>query len=171
MKPAPELFTIGYEGANWSDFLATLQALEVSLIVDIRDRAQSRKRDFSKSRMSQALSEAGIGYLHLKELGDPAAGRRAARDGDFALFREIYAGVLQTGAAQHALDRILHLIEQSKVCMLCYERDWVNCHRKIVSDRISSERGASVAHLVAGNVKAWREKSGRVHDPDQSLAA
>jgi uncharacterized protein (DUF488 family) len=171
MEPSPTLFTIGYEGAQWRDFLASLQAVEIGLVVDIRDRAQSRKRDFSKTRLAQLLSDAGIGYQHLRELGDPAPGRIAARSGDLALFREIYAAVLRQDAAKLALETITDLMEHSRVCLLCYERDWVHCHRKIVSDRVCSETGASAGHLVAGNAKAWRDPSGRVHDPDQSLAA
>jgi uncharacterized protein (DUF488 family) len=171
MKPVSTLFTIGYEGAQWRDFLASLKAVDIGLVIDIRDRAQSRKRDFSKSRLAQLLSDSEIGYLHLRELGDPAPGRIAARQGDLALFREIYAAVLRQDAAKFALETIADHMGHSSVCLLCYERDWVNCHRKIVADRVCSETGASAGHLVAGNAEAWRDPSGRVHDPDQSLAA
>ena len=42
--PAPTLFTIGYEDAELQDFLDTLRAAGVELVVDTRERAQSRRR-------------------------------------------------------------------------------------------------------------------------------
>ena len=138
--------TIGYEGARPDDFVGTLQLVDVRMVIDIRDRAQSRRPGFSKSALRDSLNEAGIGYLHLKELGDPKAGREAARSGDFARFRQIYASVLKTPEATDALAQIAALGGQMSVCLLCYERDHRECHRKIVADRLESVVGSKVRH-------------------------
>jgi uncharacterized protein (DUF488 family) len=73
------LFTIGYEGASLSDFIVTLQNSGVERLLDVREVAQSRRPGFSKTALSTALAEADIGYTHLRQLGDPKAGRDAAR--------------------------------------------------------------------------------------------
>lgn len=141
------LSTIGYEGARSDDFVSTLRLVDVRMVIDIRDRAQSRRPGFSKSALRESLESAGIGYLHLKELGDPKEGRDAARSGNFAEFRKIYAGVLKTTKAANALDQIVALSTQMSVCLLCYERDHTECHRKIVADRLESVVGLKVRHL------------------------
>lgn len=141
------LSTIGYEGARPDDFVSTLQLVDVRMVIDIRDRAQSRRPGFSKSALRDSLEAAGIGYLHLRELGDPKEGRDAARSGDFAKFQKIYAGVLSTTEASGALDKIVELSSQMSVCLLCYERDHTECHRKIVADRLESVVGSKVRHL------------------------
>jgi len=145
--------TIGYEGSKPDDFVGTLQLVDVRMVIDIRDRAQSRRPGFSKSALRDSLEAAGIGYLHLKELGDPKKGREAARSGDFANFRQIYASVLRTPEATDALAQIAALSGQMSVCLLCYERDYTECHRKIVADRLESVVGFKVRHLgVKANV-------------------
>lgn len=163
--------TIGYEGAKPDDFIATLQHVDIRMIIDIRDRAQSRRPGFSKSALRESLEAAGIGYLHLRELGDPKEGREAARSGDFARFRQIYASVLKSPEATEALDQIATLSGQMSVCLLCYERDHHECHRKIVADRLESVVGSKARHLgVHANV-AVRELHGRMRDARESAAA
>ena len=65
------LATIGYEGAALADFIATLKAARVSLVLDIREAPISRRPGFSKRVLGAALEETGIAYLHLRGLGNP----------------------------------------------------------------------------------------------------
>lgn len=163
--------TIGYEGARPDDFVGTLQLVDIRMVIDIRDRAQSRRPGFSKSALRESLEEAGISYLHLKELGDPKEGRDAARSGDFDRFRRIYASVLETTEATEALDQIAALSQQMSVCLLCYERDHRECHRKIVADHLESVVGFKVRHLGVKTNVAVREFHGRVRDAREGAAA
>ena len=79
MEKCYMLATIGYEKCTPEDFVATLQVRRIDVLIDIRERAQSRRPGFSKTGLSKAITEAGIEYIHLRELGDPKAGREAAR--------------------------------------------------------------------------------------------
>ena len=106
-EPAPDrppltLFTIGYEGKTLPEFVGELAAAKVSLVIDVRAIAASRRPGFSKTALSGALREAGIDYLHLRALGTPKAGRDAARRGRTAEMREIYAVQLATPEAELA---------------------------------------------------------------------
>lgn len=139
--------TIGYERATLADFIATLQLSKIDVLVDIRDRAQSRRRGFSKTALSDALKEAGIAYLHLRELGDPKEGREAARSGDFDRFRAIFSGVMATPEAREAIARLEDLASKTQICLMCYERDQSTCHRKIVADRLEAGLGTKAKHL------------------------
>ena len=165
------LATIGYEGARPDDFLGTLQLVDIQMVVDIRDRAQSRRPGFSKSALRDALEGGGIGYIHLKELGDPKEGRDAARAGDLGKFRKVYAGVLETQQAINALEKIADLAKRLNVCLLCYERDHHECHRKIVADRLESVVGSKARHLGVQTHVALGKQPGRVHHSGEGAPA
>ncbi|WP_099901217.1 DUF488 family protein, partial [Methylobacterium frigidaeris] len=107
---AKVLFTIGYEGADSERFTAALRDAGVATLADVRAVAASRKRGFSKSALAAGMTEAGIGYAHLRNLGTPKAGREAARAHDAGLMRRIYCDeVLETPAGEAALDELAAL--------------------------------------------------------------
>lgn len=141
------LNTIGYESSELSDFIASVSDAGVEILVDVRDRAQSRKKGFSKTALSEALNEVGIEYLHLRELGDPKEGRDAARSGQWTKFLKIYGKVLSSDVAQDAMDLIVRLSNEKSVCLLCYERDHKACHRKCITDEIENRAGKKARHL------------------------
>src|SRR5579884_1019581 len=89
------IFTIGYEGATVTEFVAALQAAGVQRVIDVRAIANSRRPGFSKNSLRASLDEAGIDYVHLRALGTPAQGRAAARSGRTGDLRRIYAGQLE----------------------------------------------------------------------------
>jgi len=141
------LFTIGYEGADLQDFLASLKRVGVNVLLDIRDVPVSRRKGFSKNALAAALEGAGIEYVHLKGLGDPKDGREAARSGDFPKFRKIFNAHLKTEKAQQHLADAIEIVGKSASCLLCYERDPINCHRSIVASKISAILETKVQHL------------------------
>lgn len=144
---AKPLFTIGYEGANVDDFLATLAAYRVAQVIDIREVPLSRKRGFSKSALSDALAARDIAYVHIKSLGDPKPGREAARRGEFAVFRKIYRKHLNGPDAQAALDVAVRLAGEMASCLLCFERIHAHCHRTIVAQAVREKSEFTVVHL------------------------
>src|SRR5688572_31287847 len=93
------IFTIGYEGATQTEFIAALKAAGVERLIDVRAVPLSRKPGFSKNILAAGLREAGIDYVHLKALGTPPEGREAARKGDHARLEQVYAGQLEIGRA------------------------------------------------------------------------
>ena len=141
------LNTIGYESAELSDFILTLNEAKIDILIDVRDRAQSRKKGFSKTALSEALHNAGIEYLHLKELGDPKNGRIAARNGEWDKFHKIYTKVMNSEVAKTAINLINDICSNKNACLLCFERDHRTCHRKYISDAIDSRNGNKTRHL------------------------
>ncbi len=141
------LNTIGYEGADLEDFIQTLIEANVDTLVDIRERAQSRRKGFSKTALSERLAENGISYIHMRELGDPKEGRDAARGGNWEKFRKVFQAVLKTDEAQSAISTITNLSKSQNICLLCYERDEKTCHRKIVSEIIEKKLKRKTRHL------------------------
>ena len=155
-----QFYTIGYEGADLFDFLATLKHAEVSLLVDIRELPASRRKGFSKNALRENLESVGIQYIHLRDLGDPKEGRLAARMGKFNDFRRIFYNHMNKEEAKNGIIEVLELINNYIVCLLCYERSPNNCHRSIVSEFIIKESGAKANHIGvrAGFAEESRER-------------
>jgi uncharacterized protein (DUF488 family) len=146
MGPAPELFTIGYEGTTQSRVLAALQAAGVTHLIDVRAVPQSRKPGFSKRLLAASVEATGIRYTHLRGLGTPKAGRDAARRGDVATMQRIYAAHLQTEEAASDLERAAAMVAEGGACLLCFERDPARCHRGLIVGLLP---GHPVRHLFA----------------------
>ena len=142
-----ELFTVGYEGSRLTDIVAALRDAGVTTLVDVREAPWSRRPEFAKRALGEAMAAAGIGYLHLKALGTPKAGRDAARAGDTASFHAIFDAQLTTDAAQAQLEEVAALVATERPCLMCYERDPNRCHRSIVAARLSATTTLAVRHL------------------------
>jgi uncharacterized protein (DUF488 family) len=141
------LFTIGYEGATMGEFLSALQAAKVKRVIDVRAVPNSRRPGFSKTPLRNALTEAGIDYVHLRALGTPAAGRQAARAGRTAELEEIYAGQLETPEAMAESLMMMELAGEKPSALLCYERDPAACHRTLLWQAVAPE--AEIVDLYA----------------------
>ncbi|QBF32825.1 DUF488 family protein [Thalassococcus sp. S3] len=133
---AKQVFTIGYEGTEISGFVEVLIAAGIETLVDIRELPLSRKRGFSKNGLRTALEENGISYVHMRDLGDPKEGRLAARAGDYATFQRVFSDHMKTERATTALRELNSLVGKSTVCLLCFEKCHLGCHRSIVVEHL-----------------------------------
>jgi uncharacterized protein (DUF488 family) len=144
------LFTIGYQETPPSAVLNELEHAGVKLLVDVRAVASSRRPGFSKNQLAAGLKERGIGYLHLQGLGTPKEGRLAARSGDIKALERIYAKHLKTPIARQEMNELATLIAKAgPVCILCYERDHRECHRRYIAEIVEEKDGVAVENLVA----------------------
>lgn len=144
----PNLLTIGYEGTDIATFLTALRASGVEVLADVRELPLSRKPGFSKSALSVALEGVGIRYRHFRELGDPKAGRLAARAGDYTRFRKIFSAHLDQPKPQDELSSLLQLATERLTCILCFEKCSIHCHRSIIASR-AQNLGFNIVNLVA----------------------
>ncbi len=119
----------------------------MELLIDVRAVAASRRAGFSKTLLSGSLRDAGVDYLHLRDLGTPKSGRQAARAGRVGEMKAIFAEHMQTAAALGALEHAVELSLGRRVCLLCYEADPACCHRAVLADLISKRTGAVVVDL------------------------
>jgi uncharacterized protein (DUF488 family) len=148
-----KLFTIGYEQTPAKSVLDELEQAGVKLLVDVRAVASSRRPGFSKSQLAAGLDERGISYVHLRGLGTPKEGRLAARAGQYETLQKIYAKHLKTPQAKEELDELSALVKKSgPVCILCYERDHLHCHRRWIAEIIEERDDVRVDNLAARQV-------------------
>ncbi|MDE2836961.1 MAG: DUF488 domain-containing protein [Chloroflexota bacterium] len=130
------LFTIGYSKRSLDEFTGMLREHEVPLLVDVRMWANSRfKPDFSKNRLAAALPEAGIGYVHLRALGN--AGKFSG------------AGRVVINEPEKGFPELTALLEsRGSVAIMCLERDARVCHRMDVAVEMARRLpGLEVTHL------------------------
>ena len=118
-----------------------------TLLIDVRASAASRRAGFSKGLLSSSLEDAGIRYVHLRELGTPKPGRMAARAGRIAEMREIFEAHMAEPAAQLQLAQAIEIAKEKKTALLCYEADHKGCHRSIVAERMVEAAGFEIENL------------------------
>ncbi|MBX2805204.1 MAG: DUF488 domain-containing protein [Hyphomicrobiales bacterium] len=143
----PRILTIGYECADVLALISALRSAGVTRVVDIRHSPYSRRAEFSKDELDAILGEYGIGYTHIVELGNPPAGREAARAGHIASYKSIYTAHLDGRDGQKGLTILLDLAERDCICLLCFERSANHCHRRMIADKITTLTGRQVDHL------------------------
>lgn len=144
--PALRIHTIGYQGADPARFVATLRSAGVRTLVDVRAVPWSRRPEFTRQSLADAMAAAGLGYRHMGVLGNPEQGRQAARSG--RSYREIYEAHLDTPAAREALAELAAQAEGA--CLMCMERDPAQCHRSLLAERLERDYAIAVEHLAVG---------------------
>jgi uncharacterized protein (DUF488 family) len=142
-----KLATIGYESATQADVIDRLKTAGVEVLVDVRAIAASRRAGFSKTLLAASLNEAGIGYVHLRQLGTPKPGRDAARKGRIAEMHAIFEDHMAEPGAQLELAKATEMAREKKIALLCYEADHAGCHRAILANRIRDELGCEIEPL------------------------
>jgi len=126
------IYTVGYQQRDLDGFVEVLQRHAVAELIDVRLTPSSRKPGFSKTRLSQALEAADIGYRHLPELGNPRENRDGYRAGDPDAIN-IYRAKLDNGS-RHAVEQVVGAARDHAVALLCFERDVNSCHRRIITE-------------------------------------
>ncbi|WP_413291081.1 DUF488 family protein [Bdellovibrio sp. HCB337] len=132
-----KIFTVGYEGASIEQFVSFLNREGIELIADVRKNPVSRKKGFSKRQLAAHLGEKNIEYLHLPGLGMPTEWRKKAKAQIITrqrMFQDYVKKVLPKQSEEIQLLR--KLLREKKTCLLCFEADPSDCHRRNISDEI-----------------------------------
>lgn len=140
--------TIGYEGRDATEFVSVLSGNNVKVLYDVRYRAGSRRKGFSKTALNEACQAVGIRYHHDRELGTPPDMMQRVRElGAYSSeineeFRELLLSQKET-----PLQTLVDTAKESVTCLLCYEADPTDCHRTVVAEEISKRTDGEIVHL------------------------
>jgi uncharacterized protein (DUF488 family) len=154
--------TIGVYGFDQSRFLSALRDAAVTTVVDVRQRRGVRGPQYAwanSKRLQAALAEAGIEYIHMKELAPTTEMRRLqyredAREGVGKRSRTRLAEGYVTSYVKNVLDPadLTPLVELAAAdglpALLCVERDAAACHRSLIAERLHREHGLSALHIA-----------------------
>lgn len=141
------LFTVGHGTRTTDELVAVLREGGVERLVDVRRFPGSRRNPhLAREALARDLP------LAYEWWGEELGGRRSAveptRHPEWrnAAFRA-YADWMDTPVFQEALDRLLASAASQPTAVMCAERLWWRCHRRLIADA-AVLRGAEVVHLL-----------------------
>lgn len=134
--PSFGLISVGYEGQTLGEFVDRLRSAGVDTVADVRLTPLSRRPGFSKRKLTAALADAGIEYVHLKELGNPKDNRDAFRGEAVEQGRRRFRSLLANAEARVAITTLANRARHEVVAVLCFERDERHCHRDVVIEEV-----------------------------------
>ena len=143
------MWTVGHSTRSLAELLDLLGAHGVTLIADVRAIPRSRRHPhFGGPGLAAALSERGLGYVHLPGLGGlrrprPDSVNRGWQNDSF----RGYADYMQTDAFAVELGRLRALARDHRVAMMCAEAVWWRCHRSLIADALVAA-GDTVLHIL-----------------------
>ncbi len=156
-----KLYTIGYEGADLTDFLDTLKRVGTNMLLDVRELPISRRKGFSKTALKEALAAVGIDYRHERQLGSPKTVRHQLReDWDYQRFFRDYDKHLsqQIGLLEQLTEEI-----EGSVALMCYEKDHTTCHRDSVVNELANMMDIEPIHLEVERKNGSRETRNKTY--------
>jgi uncharacterized protein (DUF488 family) len=140
-----DLFSIGHSNIPAERFVALLREAGVDAIADVRSTPFSRRFPwFSSKNLAATLAQHGMTYL---AHGDALGGRPR----DAALYRDgvaDYEAMARQPDFQMGLDQLLADAARSRVCLMCAEREPLDCHRCLMVARSLAERGLTIGHIL-----------------------
>jgi uncharacterized protein (DUF488 family) len=140
-----DLFSIGHSNIEADRFVAMQRAAGVTAIADVRSTPFSRFCPwFSAKNLAPLLAKDRIGYsAYGVELG--------GRPNDPALYRDGIAdfeAMARQPDFHQGLDRLVAEAARGRVCVMCSEREPLECHRCLLVARALAARGLNVGHIL-----------------------
>ncbi|MCU0984378.1 MAG: DUF488 domain-containing protein [Acetobacteraceae bacterium] len=140
----PKVLTIGHSTHSPDGLLALLHQHGVTAVADVRSTPRSRFIEHVNApALKNLLAVAGISYVPLGEdLGARPKDRSVYVDGVAA-----HARIAATDWFQRGLGRVIAGAARYRICLLCAEKDPLDCHRAVLVGRHLQARGVQVSHI------------------------
>src|ERR1043166_1294277 len=147
MTPATfDFFTIGHSNHPIERFLELARGAGITAIADVRSTPASRRYPwFNQARLAPRLAAQGVAYV---PLGEALGGRPR----DSRLYRDDgvvdYVAMARTDEFRAGLDRVAEGVRRYRVCLMCAEREPLDCHRCLLVARGLAPRGLTIRHVL-----------------------
>jgi Protein of unknown function, DUF488 len=122
---------VGYEGRSVTEFVLSLRAEGVHVLLDARQVPRCSRRGFSRHSLAEALRSVGIQYVHYGVLGNPDQ-NQAGFHGDavaMAAAAARYRAWLAAPEAQSVLNDLVAVSRRRLVAVMTMEADAERSHR------------------------------------------
>jgi uncharacterized protein (DUF488 family) len=140
-----DLFSIGHSNSPADRFVGMLRAAAMDAVADVRSTPASRRFPwFSGKNLAARLEQEGMLYV---AFGDALGGRPR----DSALYRDgvaDYEAMAKQSEFAAGLERLLAVASRRRLCLMCAEREPLDCHRCLLVARALAGRGLSVGHIL-----------------------
>jgi len=146
-----DIYTIGHSTRPIEEFVGLLKQYGIECLADIRRWPSSRKwPQFNRPALQESMEAAGIEYEWIEDLGgrrhktaDPHSPNTGLTSPGF----RNYADYMLTDQFREAIDRLIAEASEKTIAIMCAERLFWKCHRKLVSDFLVS-LGIRVLHII-----------------------
>lgn len=119
------IHTIGYQKLQTVEYLIdTLKLAKVDILMDVRSKPYSRKRQFNKSVLAEKLRKAGISY---EWVGNKLGGFGTIAEDD--------------------IEYLARYEEGKSICLMCMEAEPEKCHREYEIGHRLRRFGVHVVHI------------------------
>jgi uncharacterized protein (DUF488 family) len=143
--PAFDLFSLGHSNIPADRFLSMLREADVNAVADVRSAPFSRFFPwFSAKNLAPLLAQQGVTYL---AYGEPLGGRPR----DPSLYRDgiaDYEAMARQPDFAAGLERLRTDAARCRVCLMCAEREPLDCHRCLLVGRALAGRGLGIGHIL-----------------------
>ena len=120
------IFTIGYGGRRFSDFVSLLQEHNIVSVVDVRRFPKSKVPEYNRESLEARLSEFGVSYIWM---GDALGGFRQGG----------YPKYMESDSYQSGMSELLELAEKGNIVLMCKERSDAGCHRRYIVETLANK--------------------------------
>jgi uncharacterized protein (DUF488 family) len=137
-KSLPRIFTVGHSNRTISEFIQTLEAYKLKLLIDVRTVPKSRHNpQFGEKRLQASLKKKGIEYGRMAGLG---GFRRTKKDSKNQAWRNLafrgFADYMQSEEFKKNLTRLINRSKRKRLVIMCAEAVPWRCHRSLIADAL-----------------------------------
>ncbi len=140
-----DIFSIGHSNIAVERLIALLRDAGVTAVADVRSTPFSRRFPwFSGKNLAVTLAQHGMAYL---DCGQALGGRPR----DATLYRDgvaDYEAMARQPDFCAGLDRLRAELVRSRVCLMCAEREPLDCHRCLLVARALAGQGLRIGHIL-----------------------
>ena len=158
------LFTIGHSVYKFDFFLSLLEKHKINYLIDVRSSPFSRfAQDFNKGILANSLKETNIKYVLMGDyFGARPKDRELYSKEGYLDFEKVWA----TEQFKKGLNNIIKGLKQNNnICLMCTEKDPIDCHRAIMISRAFNLKGIEVNHILqSGEIQTQKELDERLLD-------
>jgi uncharacterized protein (DUF488 family) len=156
------IYTIGHSNHSIDDFIALLRQHEIEALVDVRRFPSSRRLPhFNRPSLAETLGKHGVEYHWLESLGGHR--KKGLADSPNCGWKDEsfrnYADHMLGDEFRAGADRLLKIGENRRVVIMCAEKSFHDCHRKLASDYLIAS-GVSVQHILVDDKLERHKLSG-----------
>ena len=122
----------------------------MTCVVDVRTVPRSRHNpQFNRDTLPKSLKQAGVGYVHLPELGGLRHSTAASLNTGWRnrSFRG-FADYMQGQEFESGLAKVLELADRERPALMCAEVLPWRCHRSLIGDALLA-RKVRVEHIMS----------------------
>ena len=142
------VFTIGYTAFDIEKFVAVLKKYKVSCLIDVRSTPKSSYyKDFDDVNLAPTLKRHNILYRNYKDEFGARQDNKDFYNAKGYLDFEVFAKSQQFIGGMEKIKKAQEM--GYTVCLMCAEKDPINCHRAIMVARNLAKNGFEVEHILA----------------------